>query len=101
MSFDKLINQVSEWADDRELLKKENSNRQMLKVIEEIGELAGALARGNEAGIVDGLGDAFVTLIILSKQRGYSPEECLQAAYDEIKNRKGKTQNGVFIKETE
>jgi len=38
-------------------------------------------------------------LIILSKQLGYEPSECLESAWNEIKDRKGKTQNGIFVKE--
>lgn len=99
--FDELNNKVIDWAHDRGLLKEENATKQMLKVLEEVGELSGALLRKDEAGIKDGIGDAFVTLIILSKQRGYEPYECLQAAYEEIKDRVGKTKDGIFIKENE
>ena len=99
--FDELNNKVIDWAHDKGLLKKENANKQMLKVLEEVGELSGALLRNDEAGIKDGIGDAFVTLIILSKQLGYEPYECLGAAYDEIKGRVGKTKDGIFIKENE
>jgi hypothetical protein len=48
---------------------------------------------------MDGIGDTFVTLIILSYQMGLNPTECLEVAYTEIKNRKGNTVNGVFIKD--
>jgi len=70
----------------------------MLKVLEEVGETAGALLKGNETEIKDGIGDSFVTLIILSKQLGLSPTECLEAAWNEIKDRTGKTVDGVFVK---
>ena len=49
--------------------------------------------------IIDGLGDSFVTLIILCYQLDLEPKQCLQSAWDEIKNRKGKTVNGTFIRE--
>ena len=49
--------------------------------------------------LIDGIGDVFVTLIILAAQNGLKPEDCLQSAWDEIKNRTGKTVNGVFIKD--
>ena len=83
MNFDELIKNVLKWADDKSILKSENAPKQMLKVMEEVG---------------DGIGDAFVTLIILAKQCGFEPNECLQLAWDEIKDRKGVTKNGVFVK---
>ena len=97
-SFDELIDLVAIWADQRDLLHDDYANRQMLKVVEEIGELASALAKDDMRDIVDSIGDSFVTLIILSYQLGISPNEALSQAYDEIKERKGKTQGGVFIK---
>jgi NTP pyrophosphatase (non-canonical NTP hydrolase) len=80
-------------------LERENAPKQMLKVLEEVGETAGALLKSNEDEIKDGIGDSFVTLIILSRQLGLTPEECLEAAWNEIKDRKGKTQGGVFVKD--
>lgn len=44
-------------------------------------------------------GDVIVTLIILSKQLGIDFEECLELAYLKIKNRKGKTIDGKFVKQ--
>lgn len=98
LTFNELIENVIEWADDKNILKKENAPKQLLKVLEEVGETAGALLKSNDAEIKDGIGDAFVTLIILAKQLGLEPAECLGAAWNEIKDRKGKTENGVFIK---
>lgn len=74
----------------------------MCKVIEEVGETASALAKGNLEKLKDGIGDSFVTLIILAKQNGLEPSECLEAAWNEIKNRKGKlNEQGVFVKESD
>ncbi len=94
-----LVRLVEQWAADKGIDKPENAPKQMLKVMEEVGETAGALAKNNTTELKDGIGDSFVTLIILAKQCGFSAEECLQAAYDVIKNRTGKTVNGVFIKD--
>jgi len=99
MTFDELIQSVTQWAEDKDILKPENAPKQMLKVLEEVGETAGALLKSNEEEIKDGIGDSFVTLIILSKQLGLSPQECLEAAWNEIKDRRGKTQGGVFVKD--
>ena len=98
-NFDELITNVIGWADDKGILVKDNAPKQMLKVLEEVGETAGALLKDNKEEIVDGIGDSFVTLIILSMQLGLHPSECLEAAWNEIKNRKGRTENGVFIKQ--
>ena len=99
MNFEELVTATIAWADDRSLLEEGNANRQMLKVMEEVGELASGLAKKDRAAIVDGIGDSFVTLIILAAQLGLSPTQCLLEAYNEIANRKGKTIDGVFIKE--
>ena len=90
---------VLQWADERGLLKAENAPRQMLKLFEEIGELAGAMAKNKPGDIVDAIGDIQVVLIILSKQLGYDYEQCLVDAYNVIKERKGKLINGVFVKD--
>ena len=90
---------VLKWADERGLLKAENAPRQMLKLFEEIGELAGAMAKNKPGDIVDAIGDIQVVLIILSKQLGYDYEQCLVDAYNVIKERKGKLINGVFVKD--
>jgi NTP pyrophosphatase (non-canonical NTP hydrolase) len=99
LTFEQLIDKVLLWADDKNILKSENKAFQMLKVTEEIGEVAAAVARDDEALLRDGIGDAFVTLIILAGQAGLDPTECLQQAWDEIKDRKGRTEGGVFIKD--
>jgi NTP pyrophosphatase (non-canonical NTP hydrolase) len=93
------VSNVIGWADDKNLIDKEKSTKQMLKVMEEVGETASALAKGDRDELIDGIGDVFVTLIILAAQNGLKPEDCLQSAWDEIKNRTGKTVNGVFIKD--
>lgn len=90
---------VVEWAHHRDLVKPENATRQMLKVVEEVGELSSAIAKNKQTETVDAIGDVLVTLIILSAQLELSPWECLEHAYNEIANRKGETVNGVFIKQ--
>ena len=98
MDLNTLSNNVRDWAEQKGLLKKENSAKQMLKVTEEIGEVAAAVARDNMDKLKDGIGDGFVTLIILAHQNGLTPEECLEAAWNEIKGRTGRMIDGVFVK---
>lgn len=94
-----LFAHIEQWAIARGLDNQNNRNAQALKVMEEVGETMAALARGKKEAIKDGIGDSIVTLIILAMQCGFTATECLDAAYNEIKNRKGKTVDGVFIKE--
>ncbi len=99
LTFDQLIENVHGWADEKGLIKPEYIKSQFVKVIEELGEAASAITKNQRDELIDGLGDTFVTIIILTMQCGLTPQEVLNAAWDEIKDRKGKTTGGVFIKQ--
>ena len=99
-TLDQLVKQVEQWSIDKNL-DKGNPDRQALKFYEEAGEVGAALSRNKLDDLKDGIGDTVVTLIILAQQHGWSLQECLQYAYDEIRNRKGRTINGTFIKESD
>jgi NTP pyrophosphatase (non-canonical NTP hydrolase) len=102
MTFDELIENITQWADEKGILSPDNAPKQSMKVMEELGETMGAILKGkNTDEVIDGIGDILVTVIILAKQLGLEPTECLESAWNEIKNRKGKTVNGTFIKEEE
>ena len=98
--MNKLIKQVEQWSIDKNL-HEADSSKQFTKVVEEVGEVASALARSNEDMLKDGIGDVVVTLIILAQQNGMSLEECLTQAYGEIADRQGRTINGTFIKQAD
>lgn len=95
-----LIQQVEQWSRDKEF-HHANPDKQALKVWEESGEIAAALLRKDKEALIDGIGDTVVTLIILAQQHGWTLERCLQYAYDEIKDRKGETRDGSFVKESD
>jgi NTP pyrophosphatase (non-canonical NTP hydrolase) len=95
-----LTTDVKLWAQHRNLIDPANANRQMLKVIEEVGELSSCLAKGkSDLETRDAIGDTLVTLIILSECLGTDINTCLSQAYHEIAGRTGKTVDGVFIKD--
>lgn len=99
MNTDNLITNITQWADDKNILSPDNAPKQSMKVMEELGETMGAILKNkNINDITDGIGDILVTVIILSKQLGLEPNACLEAAWNEIKDRKGQTVNGTFIK---
>ena len=99
MTTGELFLAIEEWGKERNIISPENRGRQALKVMEEVGETMAALARGKHDELKDGIGDSIVTLIILAAQSGFSAHDCLQSAYNEIKDRKGRMVDGVFIKE--
>ena len=90
---------VLEWAEPKGLLNPQIAPQQFMKLVEEVGELSNAILKDDKAEQIDALGDIQVVLIILAEQLGFDLDTCLEYAYNEIKNRKGKTINGSFIKE--
>ncbi len=95
-----LIEKIQEWVSDRNL-NTQDPRVQMCKTMEEMGELANAINKGNKADAMDGIGDVVVTLICVSMQLNVDFNECLKIAYNEIKDRKGKMVNGMFVKEVD
>jgi NTP pyrophosphatase (non-canonical NTP hydrolase) len=90
---------VIEWANERGLIKEENATKQFIKLTEEVGELASALLKKDPYETIDAIGDIQVVLIILCEQLGVNYKQCLESAYNEIKERKGKLVDGTFIKD--
>lgn len=95
----KVQRQVEYWASERGIDKSENATKQVMKAMEELGELSAAVNKLDREKQIDSLGDLQVVLIILAKQLGIYYVGALESAYDTIKNRTGKTVNGVFIKD--
>lgn len=90
---------IRAWARARNLIDGATQQAQMLKLTEEVGELAAGVARKSELQVMDGIGDCVVVLTILAAQQGVLIEECVDQAWNEIKDRKGRMENGIFIKE--
>lgn len=120
MNFGELKELVLEWADDKDLLHKENADVQFGKFIEEVFEFKTEMDIWNlykefkhtenieqDFSIEEvkrwknlklEMGDIFVTLIILCEQLGIYPVVCLEMAYEKISKRHGRTINGTFVK---
>ncbi|MBR3368561.1 hypothetical protein IKG45_02080 [Candidatus Saccharibacteria bacterium] len=98
MNTDELINAVKKWGAEKGI---DDPKMQMCKLIEELGEMNHELTRGkfDSPEMKDAIGDTLVVLIIEANILGYDVIDCLRSAYDEIKERKGKTINGAFVKE--
>lgn len=153
-----LIQKITNWANDRNLINGSTPTKQGLKLMSEYGELCDSIAKNDLDGIKDGIGDVAVVAIIISTQYDnlfdhwyferrlecvsdmllydqlclaagqelhdlihneqwiecvfaylsrlasyfeLTLEQCLECAYNEIKDRKGVMYKGVFIKESD
>ena len=89
---------IRDWAEERGLYDKGDTKTQFCKLIEEAGELGRAILKDDQVEFVDAIGDIVVVLTNMAMLGGTSIETCIDSAYKEIKNRKGKMVNGTFVK---
>ena len=94
---DILIESIAKWHHDRNLIEGSDDKSQFAKLIQEAGELSDNICKGND--ISDDIGDMIVVLINIAERNNLSIQECLQQAWDDIKDRKGRMVDGVFVKE--
>jgi len=88
---------IAQWHRDRNLIDGSTDKDQFMKLLQEIGELSDSLCKGKD--FRDDVGDILVVLINILVRNGVTIDECLEIAYNDIKDRKGKMVDGVFIKE--
>ena len=89
---------IRDWADERGLYDKGDTKTQFCKLMEEAGELGRAILKDDDMEFMDAIGDMVVVLTNMAMLGGTSIETCIDVAYDQIKNRKGKMVNGTFVK---
>ena len=90
---------IRTWANERGLYDKGDPKTQTLKLMEEAGEICRAVLKNDNEAIIDGIGDCVVVLTNLAELINNPIEHCIDAAYNEIKDRKGKMDNGTFKKD--
>jgi NTP pyrophosphatase (non-canonical NTP hydrolase) len=95
--MNELFNKIISWANDRNIIKGGTAKDQCLKLIQEVGELSDNLCKGKSP--IDDIGDCMVVLAIIAEQHNLTVTECLDHAYNDIKDRKGQMIDGVFVKE--
>ena len=97
-NIDYYIKSVEAWATHRGL-DKTNSDKQLIKLIEEVGELSEAHNKEWRDKQIDSIGDIFVVLTIYALQNDLRIDDCIKEAYNTIKDRNGKIVDGVFVKD--
>ena len=88
---------ISQWHKDRNLIEGSTDKDQYLKLIQEAGELSDNICKGKD--IKDDIGDMMVVLINILVRNNLTINQCLAKEYEEIKDRKGKMIDGVFVKD--
>ena len=92
---------IRQWARERNLYEKGDPKTQCLKLQEEVGELSKAILKNDAYEFVDAIGDCVVVLTNLAALNGVQIEYCINSAYKVISQRKGKMENGTFVKNAE
>lgn len=98
MKAEEIEQKLNEWRKQRNL---SDPKSQGLKVVEEVGELAAAINKEDPEKLVDSIGDTLVTVILLAQMKHLDAFRCLESAWNVIKDRKGKTVDGSFVKEAD
>lgn len=113
MNTQELIDAVRQWGIDKGITGPNGRGTllaQLSKTHEELTETRDAAVRLASSSseywktdaridLIDGIGDCTVTLILAAEMAGLRFEDCLAAAYDEIKGRTGKMIDGQFVKD--
>ena len=95
----KMFDNIRQWARERGLYDKGDSKTQLIKLQEEMGELAKATLENDKPEIIDAIGDMVVVLTNLAHLNDVYIESCIAEAYKVISKRKGKMINGTFVKD--
>ena len=123
-----IFKKIISWANDRNIIKGSTAQQQFPKLLEEVIELYATLnpeqKRNHiEANLIliildlgkkgkikqappgkkvtDDIGDIMVVATIIATQEELTVAECLECAYDDIKDRKGEMRSGIFVKEAD
>jgi hypothetical protein len=123
-----LFSNIAGWHGDRNLIDGATNQTQFVKLMEEVAELYATInpelttvgiAR-DLSGIINGLaikgrikqapqgktiaddvGDINVVLVNMVEREGLTMQHCLETAWADIIDRKGKMINGMFVKEAD
>lgn len=93
------VRKVSQWHRDRNLIDGSTDKDQALKLLQELGELSDSICKGKD--ISDDIGDMLVVMINIVERNNLTLTHCLQEAWMDIKDRKGKMVDGIFVKESD
>ena len=101
MSYAETELKIIRWSEARKIIPNSTPLAQAFKAVEEINELVDALRDGSNIDAIDAVGDTVVCLINVCALMDVNLEDCLEAAYEQIKDRRGyMNAEGIFVKES-
>ncbi|KRK40827.1 MazG-like family protein [Loigolactobacillus bifermentans] len=95
-----LTENIQMWSEARRL-DKQDPTKQLIKMQEELGELAQGYLKEKPAQVIDSLGDLLVVITIFCQQEDLELAEVLQEAWNQIKDRHGKIVDGTYVKDSD
>lgn len=99
-SYAELEMKVIQWSEARKIIPNSTPLAQWKKGMEEMEELRDALRDNNREEAIDAVGDTVVCLINICALLDVNLTDCLEAAYLQIKDRRGyMNAEGIFVKE--
>ena len=94
--IENLIDKIMKWHENRNLIEGSTDKDQVLKLQQELGELSDSVCKQKD--MKDDLGDMMVIMLNIMRRNNLTMEECLETAYIDIKDRKGRMIDGIFVK---
>ena len=94
--MEQLVKNIIQWHYDRNLIDGATDKDQLAKLVQEMGELSDSICK--EKDVKDDIGDMIVVLLNIAERNNVTLEECLEQAWEDIKDRKGRMVDGIFIK---
>lgn len=95
--IEQIAKEVGEWGKAKGL---NSADRQLLKAMEELGELVNAHIKSKlRKEVMDGVGDAVIPLMGFCRIVGIDFAECVNYAWSQVSGRTGVVVNGSFIKD--
>ena len=100
MSYAEVELKVIRWSEARRIIPNSTPIAQWKKAAEELDELKDALLKNDKNEAIDAVGDTVVCLINICALLDVNLVDCLEAAYLQIKDRRGyMNAEGIFVKE--
>jgi len=90
------IQRIISWHLARNLIHGSDDKQQVLKLMQEVGELSDSICKNTTP--VDDIGDIIVILINIAVRNNLPLKHCIDHAYEDIKDRTGIMKDGIFIK---